>query len=310
MASIPIVLIFNLMSPNIKTFFFLIALLFGASYAQALWQGPTQTPPGGNVSTPINIGNNSQIKEGNLTLNASNYFANGLLVPYGNVGIGTASPGQKLEVVGNIKGQIIESASGGVKFPDGTTQITAAVTTNTRTPTIQVFTSSGTWIKPTGVIKIRARIMGGGGGGSNGSAYYSATGGGGGGYAEKLIDVSAVSSVAVTVGAGGGGCTYSGTKCPGGGGGASSFGSYLSASGGAGDNSGAGGAGGSGNGGDINIEGAQGSPNAGGNSHLSPVVVSGISVSGKNYGGGGGPGNINDFPGGTGATGVVIVEEF
>ena len=55
-------------------------------------------------------------------------------MPYGNVGIGTASPGQKLEVVGNIKGQIIESASGGVKFPDGTVQASAA--TAVASPTV------------------------------------------------------------------------------------------------------------------------------------------------------------------------------
>jgi len=39
----------------------------------------------------------------------------------GNVGIGTASPGEKLSVAG-----VIESASGGIKFPDGTIQTTAA----------------------------------------------------------------------------------------------------------------------------------------------------------------------------------------
>lgn len=39
----------------------------------------------------------------------------------GNVGIGTTNPGQKLTVAGTI-----ESTSGGVKFPDGTTQATAA----------------------------------------------------------------------------------------------------------------------------------------------------------------------------------------
>jgi hypothetical protein len=39
----------------------------------------------------------------------------------GKIGIGTTSPGQKLSV-----GGIIESTSGGIKFPDGTTQITAA----------------------------------------------------------------------------------------------------------------------------------------------------------------------------------------
>ncbi|MBI3626994.1 hypothetical protein HY224_03035 [Candidatus Uhrbacteria bacterium] len=41
----------------------------------------------------------------------------------GNVGIGTASPGQKLSVVGTI-----ESTSGGIKFPDGSIQTTAATT--------------------------------------------------------------------------------------------------------------------------------------------------------------------------------------
>jgi hypothetical protein len=39
----------------------------------------------------------------------------------GNVGIGTTNPGQKLTVAGTI-----ESTSGGFKFPDGTTQTTAA----------------------------------------------------------------------------------------------------------------------------------------------------------------------------------------
>ncbi len=41
----------------------------------------------------------------------------------GNVGIGTTNPGQKLTVVGTI-----ESTSGGIKFPDGTTQTTTATT--------------------------------------------------------------------------------------------------------------------------------------------------------------------------------------
>ncbi|TSC52161.1 MAG: hypothetical protein LiPW41_372 [Parcubacteria group bacterium LiPW_41] len=38
----------------------------------------------------------------------------------GNVGIGTNTPGQKLTVAG-----VIESTTGGIKFPDGTTQVTA-----------------------------------------------------------------------------------------------------------------------------------------------------------------------------------------
>jgi len=41
----------------------------------------------------------------------------------GSIGIGTAYPTEKLSVVG-----VIESTSGGIKFPDGTTQTTAGVT--------------------------------------------------------------------------------------------------------------------------------------------------------------------------------------
>jgi len=54
-----------------------------------------------------------------LTTASNTYLATGS----GRVGIGTSSPGQKLSVAGTI-----ESTSGGIKFPDGSTQTAAGIT--------------------------------------------------------------------------------------------------------------------------------------------------------------------------------------
>jgi len=55
-------------------------------------------PPGGNVPAPLNVGPTGQTKDANLVLNLLNVSANGLLVPFGNVGIGTANPQSRLQV--------------------------------------------------------------------------------------------------------------------------------------------------------------------------------------------------------------------
>ena len=62
---------------------------------------------------------------GTYTLNVANPPINGLIVS-GSVGIGTASPVQKLQVVGNIQLTNAAGTLSGIYFPDGTYQATSA----------------------------------------------------------------------------------------------------------------------------------------------------------------------------------------
>jgi len=78
-----------------------IFLATGATYVYATWTSPTLAPPEGNIAALINTSNTGQAKQGGLILNTGG-SANGLIVQFGNVGIGTTSPGAKLEVIGNI----------------------------------------------------------------------------------------------------------------------------------------------------------------------------------------------------------------
>jgi hypothetical protein len=122
---------------------------------------------------------------------------------------------------------------------------------------IRTFTSNATWTKPAGVTKILVRLVGGGGAGSGVGESGAA-----GGFAERLIDVTSISSVTVTIGLGSTSPTnYSGRA---GNGSTTSFGSFLSATGGNGANTShqhCGGLPGLGSGGDVNLYGG------GGNGH-------------------------------------------
>ena len=44
------------------------------------WTEPTEAPPGGNLSAPVNTGETGQIKQGNLILNSLGTYLTGLLV--------------------------------------------------------------------------------------------------------------------------------------------------------------------------------------------------------------------------------------
>lgn len=129
------------------------------------------------------------------------------------------------------------------------------------TGNVQFFASSGTWVVPQGIGKVRVRLWGAGGCYSSNASNYG--GGGGGGFAIKTIyDLTGVTSIPVTVGAG---VTYTSTTTATTAG-TSSFGSYVSATGGstpASSPSAVNGLGGTGVGGDINTSGGYALNNGG-----------------------------------------------
>ena len=100
---------------------------------------------------------------------------------------------------------------------------------------VQVFTSSGTFVVPAGVTKVRVRQSGGGGGSGGTSTTTSSqvsasAGGNGGAYGEGIYSLTAGQVVPVTIGAGGAAGTSGGGS--GGTGGTTSFGSFLTTPGG------------------------------------------------------------------------------
>ena len=150
---------------------------------------------------------------------------------------------------------------GGITLGDGSVQGSAFVSANDTGKLLATTTFSaagaGTWTKPAGCRKVIVKVVAGGGG-----ATGHCESGGAGGYSEKVIDVTAVSTVAVTVGGGGAAAGYY-TVCAQGG--TSSFGSYCSATGGYGANQNAshtGGHGGVGSSGDVNFLGGSGTGHA------------------------------------------------
>lgn len=189
---------------------------------------------------------------------------------------------------------------------------------------VQIFTSSGTWTKPSGVRLLMVEVQGAGGSGSNGGAGNASNkNGASGGYVKKLIDVSSIASATITIGTGG--AASSSTTGNAGGDSVWSDGTNtLTAGGGGGPPSTAyyGGVGGTATGGDLNIAGQNGGAYArrsGGNSQFGYGGVYGASAaSGSNQDTSGippvgyGSGSVGVYNGTTaaGAPGIVIVTEY
>ncbi len=223
--------------------------------------------------------------------------------------------------------------------PQRTAQaITALAAAGIGAVSAQVFATPGanTWTKPAGVKFVKVVCVGAGGGGGGSVNIAGAGGGGGGGYSEKIIDVTALASATVTVGAAGAAGSSAGGA--GGAGGDTSFGASCIGKGGAGGAgrtttaaSVPGGAGGIVGTGDVSIAGRPGyaglNPSntfihhgGGGDTALGfgyggrPTQTTGdvAGAPGVGYGGGGGGALFSSVSqaGATGAAGICIVYEF
>lgn len=185
-------------------------------------------------------------------------------------------------------------------------------------PTVQTFTSSGTYTPSIGLkfAVIEVQGAGAGGTGTTGSGG-GGQGGGAGGYAKKILSPTAIGvSQTVTIGAAG---THGISGATGGNGGNTSFGTLIVANGGTGA-----GAGGTATGGDINIQGgsSSGAPGKGSGGATTTAGIgansmlgfggtpNGGTALGYGSGGGGNGSNASSTDGGDGKDGIIIVTEY
>lgn len=98
----------------------LAALLsLGISFVSA-WAGPQGIPPESNTPTPVNVSESGQIKEGGLLVGNLSTITTGLIVRYGNVGLGVTSPTAKLDVAGDVKTSGNLTVTGSIQASGGT----------------------------------------------------------------------------------------------------------------------------------------------------------------------------------------------
>ena len=235
----------------------------------------------------------------------------------------TLTHGANLSLPGSAN---IITAAGDIAFvyADTTTQFdvlyfkkNGAAPVVTGAPTIQVFTSNGTWTKPANLSAVIIELWsaGGGGGGRDTDGAFGGGNGASGGYARLRLAASALGATeTVTVTAGGAGGLTQAAPTAGSDGATTSFGSLLSAVGGGGGQASTAAAHGAGGNpaavpgtGNVNVKGIQG--------------VQGVALSAQNpirstmmgetynFGGRGAAGDSGGA-GETGGGGLIIVTEY
>lgn len=103
----------------------LLSFAIGLNYLNA-WTAPTQAPPDGNVSAPLNTGTTVQTKSGGLQMSSLDVFgSNGVSVSGGQLSFWPGStivlPSYTIDMDALNPG-----ANNGIRFPDGSVQTEAA----------------------------------------------------------------------------------------------------------------------------------------------------------------------------------------
>jgi hypothetical protein len=147
----------------------MIAFFGGVTFVQA-WTGPTQSPPSGNISAPLNVGTTDQVKNAGLSVNSLIVYGNALISgvsKYLNFGSTPGSSGYGIrDNAGTMEVRnsnyptwysIATTTAAGfpyIRFSDGTRQTTAAVSVpadNLGNHTLtQNLTTGGYWLSGTG----------------------------------------------------------------------------------------------------------------------------------------------------------------
>ncbi|QQG38126.1 MAG: hypothetical protein HYS26_01055 [Candidatus Kaiserbacteria bacterium] len=300
--------------------FLAFAALLAASSLSA-WVGPTASPPDENVPAPVNVGADSQIKEGGLAVDFFSVFGTQYIED--KLGINKTSPVVALHVVGSMilgnGGEVCQEVTeGGIRYNSSSNQLEvcdgsdwSAVGGASSGPGAVQYSTPGTYefTVPTYTsLTATVKGAGSGGGGAQGASHHPSeysyiyshgTGGTGSAGSASSFNTSVVGNGA-TGGTGGGGGQYGYS--------AGSAGTPGTASGGTTNTTGGGAPGGSGGGycyyGGLN----GGSGAAGGNAvktYASGDLTPGTSITVVvGTSGGGAGGSVGDYcTGGAGTSG-------